>query len=92
VVGACAVNDHYGLMLITSTGKIIRINTNEISIIGRNTKGVRLVNLDEGEKVAATAHLCESENGVENGNGTENGDSGDSNQEQEAGESSDSSE
>lgn len=70
VVGICAANDNDGLMIITSTGKVIRINTSDISVIGRNTKGVRLVNLDEAEKVAAIAHLCESgesENGDTNG-------------------------
>jgi DNA gyrase subunit A len=61
VVGAFNVTDATGVMLITSSGKIIRINAIDISVIGRNTKGVRLVNLEEGEKVAAAAPLAEGD-------------------------------
>jgi len=61
VVGVSAVQDESDFMIITSSGKVIRINAKDISVIGRNTKGVRLVDLDEGEKVAAVAHLIESE-------------------------------
>jgi DNA gyrase subunit A len=53
-----------GLMIITSSGKIIRINAGDISIIGRNTKGVRLINLEEGEKVVSVAQVEEQEAGV----------------------------
>ena len=42
VVGVCTVNNESGLMLITSSGKIIRFNAGDLSVIGRNTKGVRL--------------------------------------------------
>jgi DNA gyrase subunit A len=63
VAGVCAVNDDYGLMIITSAGKIIRMFARDISVIGRNTKGVRLMNLDEGEKVAAVARIMEETNG-----------------------------
>jgi DNA gyrase subunit A len=42
-------------MLITSSGKIIRTSAKDISVIGRNTRGVRLINLVEGEKVVAVA-------------------------------------
>ena len=67
VVGACAVHDDSHLMIITSSGKIIRMNTTDISVIGRNTKGVKLVDLEDGEKVAAVTHFIEGEeeDGVE---------------------------
>ena len=66
VVGVAAVDDKSGLMLITSSGKIIRMSVNGISVVGRNTKGVRLVNLDENEKVLAIALLSDEENSEEN--------------------------
>jgi DNA gyrase subunit A len=61
VVGALSVatNDH--LMLITSSGKVIRIKVNQLSVIGRNTQGVKLINLDEEEKVLAVTFLAESD-------------------------------
>lgn len=62
VVGVCSANDDSELMLITSAGKVIRIAAGGISIIGRNTMGVRLINLDEGEKVSAISPLVEKEN------------------------------
>jgi DNA gyrase subunit A len=61
VVTVCAVADDSEVMLITSGSKIIRTPVGEISVIGRNTKGVRLINLDEGEKVVAVAKLVEAE-------------------------------
>jgi DNA gyrase subunit A len=59
VVGTIAVTDNSGLMIITSGGKIIRTRAGDVSVIGRNTQGVRLINLDEGEKVVAIAPLEE---------------------------------
>ncbi|RMG41294.1 MAG: DNA gyrase subunit A [Candidatus Dadabacteria bacterium] len=59
VVAVCIVTDEFGLMLITSAGKIIRFNASDVSVVGRNTRGVRLINLDEGEKVQAVAQLVE---------------------------------
>jgi DNA gyrase subunit A len=48
-------------MLITNTGKIIRLRINDIRVIGRNTQGVRLIDLDEGERVVSLARLAEKE-------------------------------
>jgi DNA gyrase subunit A len=59
VIGVCAVGDEEELMLITSSGKVIRTQANGISQIGRNTMGVRLMDLDEGEKAVAVAPLRE---------------------------------
>ncbi len=68
VAGVCAVTEDWQLMIITSSGKIIRFNVADTSVIGRNTKGVRLINLDENESVAAVARFRDSENTLENGN------------------------
>jgi DNA gyrase subunit A len=66
VVGACAVAQGTEAMLITSAGKIIRIPCDGISVIGRNTKGVRLIDLAEGETVAAVTPIVEREEGDTN--------------------------
>ena len=61
VVGMKQVTDEDNLMIITSTGKIIRIAVAKISVIGRNTQGVRLINIDKDEKVVGVARLAEKE-------------------------------
>ena len=61
VIGICIVDDKSELMLITSSGTIIRLLASGISVIGRNTKGVRLINLEEGEKVVDIAHIRDEE-------------------------------
>jgi len=55
VIGVMSVHGDPGLMLITSAGKIIRTRAKEVSMVGRNTRGVKLIDLDEGEKVVAIA-------------------------------------
>ena len=47
VVGMKAVNEHNELMMITTTGIIIRINCKDISVLGRITSGVKLMNISE---------------------------------------------
>ncbi len=47
------MTDEDELLLMTSRGKIQRIAAKEISIIGRNTQGVRVMSLDEGDKLTA---------------------------------------
>ncbi len=51
VVGATLVNDTDEIMLITSGGILVRTRVNEISVVGRNTQGVRVIRLDKKEKV-----------------------------------------
>lgn len=51
VVGAALVNQDDELMLITSGGTLVRIRVDEISVVGRNTQGVRLIRLDSGERL-----------------------------------------
>ncbi|MBX7142963.1 MAG: DNA gyrase subunit A [Oligoflexia bacterium] len=65
VIGASAVKDDGEVMLITSSGKIIRTQVKGISVIGRNTMGVRLMDLDPGEKASAIAPLMENGNDEE---------------------------
>ena len=51
VVGATLVTETDEIMLITSGGILVRTRVNEISIVGRNTQGVRVIRLDKKEKV-----------------------------------------
>ncbi len=53
--------DEDELMLITQKGIIIRQPVKQISVIGRNTQGVRLINLDSGDKVVDVARVAKSE-------------------------------
>ena len=61
VVGIKTVTDEDELMVISSNGKIIRLLTADIPIQGRSTQGVRLITLEEGERVVAVAKLAEKE-------------------------------
>ncbi|MBI2067803.1 MAG: DNA gyrase subunit A [Deltaproteobacteria bacterium] len=61
VVGVQQVTDDDHIMVITTSGKIIRLKVSELSVIGRNTQGFRLIHLEQGEKVAAFAKLAEKE-------------------------------
>jgi DNA gyrase subunit A len=59
VVYAYQVTDQDQLMIITGQGKIIRIRARDISVMGRNTQGVRLIDLGQDEKVVGVAKLIE---------------------------------
>ena len=59
VVYAYQAADHDQLMIITEHGKIIRLRVVDISVIGRNTQGVKLIDLGEGEKVVGVAKVVE---------------------------------
>ncbi len=61
VVGARVVTERGDVMLITEGGKVIRTPVSGIKRQGRNTQGVILINLSEGEKVVGLARLAESE-------------------------------
>jgi len=68
IIGAMQVVEDDEIMLIASSGKIIRINMQNVRVIGRNTQGVRLINLEPGEKVVAMDMVAteeEDENGEE---------------------------
>jgi len=55
VVGALTVKDADEIMLITSGGQMVRIAVKDIREAGRNTQGVKLINLDEADKLQAIA-------------------------------------
>ncbi len=61
VVGVNFLRGEEQVMLITEKGMIIRLNTAEISTIGRNTQGVRLIQLEEGDHLVSVARLAERE-------------------------------
>src|SRR5579875_1026063 len=68
VINVRQVGSDDQVMLITDGGKVIRLDVKTVRITGRNAQGVRLVRLEEGEKVRAVAGLAERE---EEGNGAE---------------------
>lgn len=75
VIGLAVVYDNSTVLLIDEAGKIIRLAPSEIRTMGRQAKGVRLIRLDEGQKLAAVFAFEEESNG-ENGDQGEGGGSG----------------
>ncbi|MEF3168098.1 MAG: DNA gyrase subunit A [Deltaproteobacteria bacterium] len=61
VVGVLLVRDSDEIMLVKTSGNIIRIHTKDIRPIGRSTQGVRLIKIGEGERLAAVAKLAEKD-------------------------------
>ena len=61
VIGVKAVSDKREIMLITTEGIVIRMEVSGISTLGRITSGVKLINLDEGVKVAKVAKVREED-------------------------------
>ena len=61
VLGACLVDQADEVMLITDGGTLIRTRVKEISVIGRNTQGVRLIELSEQERLAGLEKVAETE-------------------------------
>jgi len=59
VVGVKAVNDDHEIMMITNAGTIIQIRMSDVNTLGRITSGVKLINLDDGIKVARIAKVRE---------------------------------
>jgi DNA gyrase subunit A len=64
VVAALQVCEADEVMIVTSGGKLIRIKVKEISVIGRNTQGMRLIALDEGERVTSVTRVVSDEDEV----------------------------
>lgn len=67
VIGVKAVNDEHEIMMITNEGVIIQFRVSDVSMIGRNTSGVKLINMDISEdiKVAKIAKVRENPKGIE---------------------------
>ena len=61
VIGAKAVNEENEIMMITTEGIIIRLQCSDISILGRITSGVKLINLSDGVTVASFAKVREKD-------------------------------
>ena len=61
VIGVQQVTDDDQLMMITNRGKIIRLRIKDIRTIGRNTQGVRLIEMNDNERVVSLARLAEQE-------------------------------
>jgi DNA gyrase subunit A len=61
VAGALSVRDNDEVMLLTAKGQSVRTRVKEIRETGRGAKGVKLVNLDEGDKLLAIARVVESD-------------------------------
>ncbi|MCH9643769.1 MAG: DNA gyrase subunit A [Gammaproteobacteria bacterium] len=61
VVGACQVSDDDEALLISNGGTLVRICVKEISVIGRNTQGVRLIRLSAGERLVGIEAVVDKE-------------------------------
>jgi DNA gyrase subunit A len=64
VVSILSVKEDSDLMIITKQGQIIRIESGTIRQAGRSTQGVRLVNVEAGDQVAAASLIPDSEDAV----------------------------
>jgi DNA gyrase subunit A len=63
VVGVASVREDDDIMLITVQGMVNRTHVREVRMIGRNTQGVRLMNLNEGDKIASVAKVAQEDIG-----------------------------
>lgn len=61
VVSAVQVEDEDQIMLITNAGTLVRTRVNEVSTVGRNTQGVRLIRTGEDEQVVGLVRICDVE-------------------------------
>ncbi|MCU0613707.1 MAG: DNA gyrase subunit A [Desulfobacterales bacterium] len=61
VIGILLVDDEDDIMLVANSGKIIRMAVKDVSVISRNTQGVKLISLEPDEQVVAAARLAEKE-------------------------------
>ena len=59
VVGAQVVDEDDGIMLISDQGTLIRMQAGDVSVVGRNTMGVKLVNLNAGETLAGLERIVD---------------------------------
>jgi DNA gyrase subunit A len=61
VISVAAVRDGDDIMLITQQGMVNRTHVHEIRVVGRNTQGVRVMNLNEGDKLTSLAKVVKEE-------------------------------
>ncbi len=67
VVAVTGINDDDELMMMTARGKIQRVAAKEIGVIGRNTQGVRIMGMDEGDTLVAIVRVPRDDNVVDAG-------------------------
>ena len=65
VVAASLVGDEDEVMLITDGGTLIRTRTKEVSVVGRNTQGVRLIDMGDDEKLVGVEKVAESDDAAD---------------------------
>ncbi|MSR65530.1 MAG: DNA gyrase subunit A [Verrucomicrobiae bacterium] len=65
VIGALSVTDNDEIMLTTQQGQTVRCPVKDIRLCGRNTQGVKLIGLDEGDKLVAIARVVSEDQEVE---------------------------
>jgi DNA gyrase subunit A len=63
VMGVVQVFADDEVMLVTDRGRLIRLRVSDIRIVGRNTQGVKLLDVDDGERVVSIARVLEADNG-----------------------------
>jgi DNA gyrase subunit A len=73
VVGAIQVTDEDEMMLISNKGTLVRARAADVSIIGRNTQGVTLINIAENEQLVSIAKIAESDDDEESEEASEGG-------------------
>jgi DNA gyrase subunit A len=73
LVGVTSVRNNHELMLISQEGTVIRVPVESVRTTGRNTMGVRVMNLRGADKVSSMARLVGGSNGNGNGSGVEKG-------------------
>lgn len=71
MVGATLIHDGDEMMLISDQGTLVRTRIDEVSVLGRNTQGVRLINLSEGERLVRVERIAEPEEVEEDLEGAE---------------------
>ena len=84
VVGAKAVNEENEIMMITTEGIIIRLQCADISVLGRITSGVKMINLTEGVTVASIAKVRDKDPEAEVNSEKTDGETGDNGEERSA--------
>ncbi|NOX08027.1 MAG: DNA gyrase subunit A [Gammaproteobacteria bacterium] len=67
VVGAVLTDDNDEIMLITDAGTLVRTRVNEVSVVGRNTQGVRLISLSSNEALVGLERIVEPEDEMDEG-------------------------
>ncbi len=65
VISACLVKEHEEIILISTNGVLVRTRVSEVSILGRNTQGVRLIRLDESDTLVGVTAVEPEEEGDE---------------------------